>query len=187
MKVIAILGSPRRNGVSSRIADSFMETAQKGGCETKIFFLNEMKFQGCQGCHACKGRSETCVLNDELNQVLFEMQAADVMLLTTPVHFGDVAGQFKCFFDRTWSFVKPDFLTNPDPCRLNPGKKALLIVSQGDIAEKHQDIVKKYKNFLNLYGYIVNVIRATDCGIRADAEVNEHIAEAKEMAVQMIR
>ncbi len=186
MKVIAVLGSPRKNGVSSRIVESFMEVVQDRGCETKTYALNEMNFQGCKGCHACKGKSEICVLNDELTEVLSDMKTADITLLATPVHFGDVSGQFKCFFDRTWSLVKPDFLTNPDPCRLIPGKKVVLIVSQGDISEKHQEVVKKYKNFLDLYGYIVNVIRATDCGIRVDADINEQIVQAREMAVRMI-
>lgn len=185
MKIVAILGSPRRDGASSRIAEAFMDRARKFGCETSTYFLNEMQFKGCQACHACKGRSEVCVLDDDLSTALSALVEADVAVFATPVHFGDASGQFKSFFDRTWSLVKPDFLTNPDPCRLTAGKRALLIVSQGDISDKHRDVVKKYKNFLNLYGYVVNVIRAVDCGISVDVNVDEQIRDAQELAVQM--
>ena len=41
------------------------------------------------------------------------------------------AGQLKCFVDRTYSFMNPDYITSPNPSRLAPGKKMVFIMTQG--------------------------------------------------------
>ncbi|MGD9505996.1 MAG: flavodoxin family protein [Syntrophobacteraceae bacterium] len=54
MKIICLLGSPRKNGNSAAIAERFCETAKKSGAEVQTFALNELNFRGCQACMACK-------------------------------------------------------------------------------------------------------------------------------------
>ena len=100
MKVTAILGSPRNNGVSSTLAHAFIKTAKKAGAATTVYPLNDMTFQGCQGCNICKTKKEYCILKDELTPVLVELMVSDIVVFATPVYYWDVSGQFKCFFDR---------------------------------------------------------------------------------------
>ena len=186
MKVVAVLGSPRTNGASNRIAQRFMEIAKDLNSDTKTHYLNGMKYVGCQGCGACKSKSEQCVQKDDLTEVLNDLIEADVAVFATPVYYSDVSGQFKCFFDRTWSFVKPDYRTNPKPCRLAPGKKAVLVVTQGDVADKHRDVIERYFSFLTLYGYEVSVIRATECGMAPDVDIDNYIDKAGHLAAQIV-
>ncbi|MFH1138010.1 MAG: flavodoxin family protein [Pseudomonadota bacterium] len=187
MKVMAVLGSPRKKGYTSQIAEAFMESAQQAGAETKIFHLNRMNYRGCQGCNACKTKSETCVQEDDLTEVLHWMHEADVAVFAVPVYYWDVTGQFKCFFDRTWSLVKPDYTTNPRPSRLAPGKKAVLITAQGDVTDKHRDVVERYSTFLAMYGYKVQAIRAVECGLDAQADIGAHADEARELAAKLVK
>ena len=98
MKIVGIFGSPRKNGASARIAYGFLETAQEIGAEIKTYYLNGMKFRGCQGCNACKEKSEICIQKDDLTEVLADLKEADVAVFATPVYYWDVTGQFKCFF-----------------------------------------------------------------------------------------
>lgn len=186
MKVIAVLGSPRKRGASNRIAQRFIDAAKDMGFETKTHYLNGMNYRGCQGCDGCKTKAEHCVQKDDLTEVLTDLMEADVAVFATPVYYSDVTGQFKCFFDRTWSFVKPDYLTNPKPSRLAPGKKAVLIITQGDVVDKHRDVIERYFSFLTLYGYDVNVIRATECGMAPDVNVDDYIAQAEQLASQIV-
>ena len=72
-----------------------------------------MNFKGCQGCGACKAEKEKCVVQDDLTQVLEAVRETDVLVLASPVYFADVTAQMKAFVDRTYSFLKPDFETNP--------------------------------------------------------------------------
>lgn len=182
MKITAILGSPRKKGATSSIAGGFLETARQNGADVGSYFLNNMRFQGCQGCQGCKTRHDRCVLKDDLTPVLTDMQSSDIMVFATPVYFWDVTGQFKCFFDRTWSLVKPDYTTNPLPVRLEPGKQAVWISSQGDVAEKHRDVVEKYTGFLTMFGCNIHVIRAFGMEDEIGENIDPWLNQARELA-----
>ena len=94
MQIVAILGSPRK-GNSSAIAGRFLTTAEGLGARTRSFTLNGLSYRGCQACFACKTGADHCVINDDLAPVLDAIRDADVVVLATPVYFGDVTGQFK--------------------------------------------------------------------------------------------
>ncbi len=152
MKVVTILGSPRKQGNSSSIARAFSEKAQSLGAEVSTYHLNTMRFKGCQGCMVCKETLEHCVLRDDLTGVLDAIHGADVLVMASPVYYHNVSGQFKTFLDRTFSFLKPNFFGRPDPYRLPPGKKALLIFSQGQGEEAYQYLTEQYAFFMKAYG-----------------------------------
>ena len=187
MKVMAILGSPRKKGASSRISGKFISTAKEKGAETDTYFLNSMSYKGCLGCDACKNKSEKCIQKDDLTGLFEALMKADIALFATPVYYADVTGQFKCFFDRTWSLVKPDYMTSSNPTRVPPGKKAVFVLTQGDSEDKHRDVVERYQTFLTWYGFDVHVIRAVDCGMAPDTDVERYLDQAEKMALELIQ
>ncbi len=69
MKIVSIHGSPRPNGNSTSLANRILVAAEQRGAEVQRVELNELDYQGCQACYACKQGSETCVLNDNLAAV----------------------------------------------------------------------------------------------------------------------
>lgn len=142
MKIIAILGSPRKNGNSATIARRVLSTAQELGAETEEFMLNKMSFKGCQACMGCK-KTGHCVVQDDLIPVLDAFRTADAIVLASPVYWFDVSGQFKCFFDRLYSFSNLDGSTN-----LPTGKKAVMILTQADGPEFYTDIYTRYSEGL---------------------------------------
>ena len=188
MKVINILGSPRRNGTSARIAASFVDAAQELDAVVDSFYLNGMRYRGCQGCERCHNKSDRCILDDDIKYVLESLYTADVALFSSPVYYGDTSGQFKKFFDRTWSLVRPNFMEDlANASRLPRGKTAVFILTQGDVAERHLDIVERYSEFLTLYGYDLHVIRATGLmSGAADADVSTAQTEAAEIAKKLL-
>jgi multimeric flavodoxin WrbA len=65
------------------------------------------------------------------------------------VYFGDISGQMKCFFDRTYAFLNPDFSS-----RLQPGKKAVVILTQGHPDPAlFGDVFPRYEQWLKIYGF----------------------------------
>lgn len=182
MNITAVMGSPRANGVTSRIAKGFLDRAASKGARVTPYHLNKMNFRGCQGCHLCKTEAPACVLKDDLTPVLKSIVTADIIVLASPIYFWDVTGQFKCFFDRTWSVVKPDYMTNPHPVRMAPGKKALWISSQGDIEEKFKDTADKYTGFLAMFGCETRSIRAFGMGDGPDQEIGPFLEQALAVA-----
>jgi multimeric flavodoxin WrbA len=177
MNIACLLGSPRSSGNSSVMADRFLRTAESQGAETATFHLNELTFRGCQGCYACKTKAEECVLSDGLTEVLETVKQAAVLVLATPVYYGDISGQMKCFIDRTFSYLKPDYITNPLPSRLAPGKKLVFLMAQGHPDEgTFCDIFPRYEYFLKWYGYSdTYLMRACGVGSGGVTNVTEDI------------
>jgi multimeric flavodoxin WrbA len=149
MKIVCLLGSPRSNSNSSAIAGRFAQTAASLGAIIENIVLNNLSYRGCQGCMSCKTTSEKCVLEDDLSGVLQSLKEADAVVMAMPVYCSDVPGQVKCFLDRTYSYMKPGYLSEANPSRVPAGKKLVFIITQGAPVESlFAEIPKKYQEFL---------------------------------------
>jgi len=187
MLIISLIGSPRPQGNSAVLSTRLVEKARHRGARTETFFLNQLSYRGCQACLACKTGSDRCVLKDDLTEVLEAVRKADVLILSTPVFFSEVSSQMKAFLDRTFSFLVPDYMTNPQKSRLQPGKKLVFIQSQGDPDEKsHSDIYPRYEVFFRWYGFEENhLIRV--CGkmepgsVEQDSELLARVENTAEL------
>ena len=188
MKILCLLGSPRSSGNSATIAGHLLESATGFGAVTRTIELNKLTYRGCQGCYACKKGLEHCVVQDDLTEVLEAVHAADVVVMASPVYYGDVTGQLKCFIDRMYSFLKPDYMTNPEPSRLDP-KKLVMILTQGHPDESlFADIFPKYNHFLGWMG-LGNGILLRSCGIgpaTVDAPPEEILLQAEKTASELM-
>lgn len=189
MKIVSVLGSPRSRGNSSTIAGRFTDAAAQLGATVETFELNRLSYRGCQGCYACKKTLDHCVLNDGLTPVLAAVKEADLVVLATPVYYGDVTAQLKGFIDRSYSYLKPDYITNPQPSRLEP-KKLLFVLTQGHPDQAlFADIFPRYDSFLRWMGFSeTRLIRA--CGIgpaTSDSVPEEVLTQADEAARELCR
>jgi multimeric flavodoxin WrbA len=131
MKIITVVGSPRLESSGAAVAANLVKSLG-GGHEAETFVLNDLKIRGCQGCESCKTKTEICVITDDILKILSKVADADFLILTSPIYMGEITGQAKLFVDRTYSFYKPDFIAHSQPSRLKPGKKALLLYTQGN-------------------------------------------------------
>jgi multimeric flavodoxin WrbA len=188
MRIVALLGSPRPHKNSASIAERFIATAAQLGAEVRTYELNRLSYRGCQGCYACKQTHERCVLQDDLSEVLAAVQETDVLVLASPVYYGDVTAQLKGFIDRSFAYLKPDYPTNPQPSRLAP-KKLVFILTQGHPDETlFADIFPRYDKFLKWMGFTDScLIRA--CGIgpaRIDAVPAAILQQAEAVAQQLM-
>ncbi len=188
MKVVAVLGSPRLNGNSAFIAAHFLDAAKKQGAETHSFALNTLTFKGCQACRACKKTSEACVLRDDLTEVLEAVRKAEMIVLASPVYFGDVSGQMKLFIDRMYSFLTPDFHSNPKGSRLSPGKIVVFIQTQGLADTLFTDVHPRYTWVLKLIGMEeIHLLRGCDLAKPDDIlKHQEVLKKAEELAAQLM-
>lgn len=125
MKVIGIVGSPRKNGNTNAIVQEVLKGAAEAGAETRTFLLNEMNYRGCQACDYCKSH-DRCKLEDDLAGLFEEMKVADGIVFGAPIYFAQFSGQMRLFLDRCYSLINADF--SP---RLPVGKKAVIIGTQG--------------------------------------------------------
>ena len=125
MKVVGIIGSPRRGGNTETLVEKVLAGAAAAGAETKAFRLNEMNIRGCQACYHCK-EHDRCRQDDDMAQIYRALLAADGIVLGSPVYMGYVTAQAKLFMYRLFAFLRPG-LSSTFP----PGKKFVMVYSQG--------------------------------------------------------
>lgn len=101
MKNVLILSSsPRKGGNSDLLCDAFAEGARAAGHTVTKLRIADLKVGYCTGCYACK-TLKRCVQKDDAAEIIRQMQAADVIVLASPVYFYSVCAQLKALFDRT--------------------------------------------------------------------------------------
>jgi multimeric flavodoxin WrbA len=98
-KVFIVSSTMRKGGNSEILADQFAKGAIDGGNEVKRINLRDINLKFCTGCLYCQSHDK-CVLNDDINGLLKEVQMSDVLVFATPIYYYEMSGQLKTFLDR---------------------------------------------------------------------------------------
>ena len=86
MRIMTILGSPRRQGNTAKVLGWIEEQFQADGHEVDSANILDYRVQGCGECMACKkGTVELCSIGDDANGLFQRMAAADLVLIAAPV------------------------------------------------------------------------------------------------------
>ncbi|MBE6034176.1 flavodoxin family protein [Aminipila sp.] len=103
MKVVAFNGSPKAEGNTYHAIKMVAEELEKEGIETEIIHVGNKAIRGCLACNACvKNKNEKCIIDDEVNEWIQKMKAADGIILGSPVHYSAIGGTMKSFLDRAF-------------------------------------------------------------------------------------
>lgn len=98
-KVLVLSASPRKNGNSDILCRQFMKGAAEAGHQAEIIYLYDRKIGFCRACYACF-RTGSCVLGDDMEEILDRIREADVLVIATPVYFFSMSGMLKTVIDR---------------------------------------------------------------------------------------
>lgn len=99
-KILILSGSPRRGGNSDLLCDEFLRGARESGHEAEKIFLRDKKIAPCNACYYCTKNGGNCAIRDDMAEVLDQMQAADVIVMASPVYFYSIDAQMKAVIDR---------------------------------------------------------------------------------------
>ena len=99
MRVLMINGSPRKN-VNTSISLAEMERIfQEEGMETQVVQVGNQNIRGCIACLSCKQKGK-CVFDDLVNQIAPQFEAADGLVIASPVYYASANGGLISFLDR---------------------------------------------------------------------------------------
>ena len=102
MRVVAINGSPRKEGNTRLLLEKVLEPLAQAGWETEIVQVGGRNIHGCRACYQCMEQQDNqCASGkDEFNAVFDRMLTADAIILGSPTYFSDVSAEMKALIDR---------------------------------------------------------------------------------------
>lgn len=104
MKALFISGSPRKNWSTAQMLERAMNGAADAGAEVELISLYDNEFKGCISCFACKRKDAKtnglCAYKDALTPILEKAQAADVIVIGSPIYFSHPTGPVRSFIER---------------------------------------------------------------------------------------
>ena len=99
MRVLMINGSPRKNGNTSIALAEMERIFQEEGMETQVVQVGNENIRGCIACLSCKQKGK-CVFDDLVNQIAPQFEAADGLVIASPVYYASANGGLISFLDR---------------------------------------------------------------------------------------
>lgn len=114
MLVLALNGSPQKEGNTVNMLNAAVESAAKLGAETRILHVSEalkgLSNPFCSNCvPVCEG---ACFTGTNLEEAYDLLRAADGIIIGSPVYFGTVSAQLKAFWDKSRVLRKEKILVN---------------------------------------------------------------------------
>jgi multimeric flavodoxin WrbA len=99
MKVIGIVGSPRKNGNTGLLTKHTLKAISEEGLRTELIRLAGLEIKPCTACMACKEK-EVCLIEDDLFPIYLKMKKAQGIILASPVYFGSATALMKALLER---------------------------------------------------------------------------------------
>ncbi len=98
-KVILLNGSPHIHGCTAAALDEMVKVFEQEGVATELIQVGIRDIRGCIACNRCDGLGH-CVFDDLVNEVAPKFEAADGLVIGSPVYYGSPNGTILAFLDR---------------------------------------------------------------------------------------
>ncbi len=101
MLLVAIYGSPRKNGNTDLMTDSFVEGAlSEAKIELEKIYIRDLAISGCVACGYCD-KHGVCAQKDDMQSAYPLLEKAERIVIASPIYFYGISGQAKLFVDRS--------------------------------------------------------------------------------------
>ena len=101
VKVLAIVGSPRKKNTYKLVEAVSEAVAKRENVETELVHLSDFDIGHCVGCDDYCEKTGECKIEDGMQRLYPKLKEADVLVIGTPTYYWNVSGLVKDFIDRT--------------------------------------------------------------------------------------
>ena len=99
MKVLIINGSPRKDGNTSIAVREMEKVFAENGVEVETMQIGNQAIRGCIACGSCAQKGK-CVFDDAVNEAAPKFEAADGLVVASPVYYASANATLIAFLDR---------------------------------------------------------------------------------------
>jgi multimeric flavodoxin WrbA len=132
MKILGLVGSPRRGSNTDLLVNAILEGAAKNNYATEKVYLYDVEIDPCVDCQACKKGKLQCALADGMQTLYPKLEEADVIVFGTPLYWYGPSAKMKLLIDRLRPYIASKKLK---------GKKAVLVVPSEEGADACSHVV----------------------------------------------
>jgi multimeric flavodoxin WrbA len=100
MKVVGIVGSPRKGGNTEILTNHALKAVEEEGVDIEVVRLAGLDIRPCNACQACR-KAETCPIDDDLLPIYNKMKGAEGIILSSPVYYGSATALIKGLMERS--------------------------------------------------------------------------------------
>ncbi len=99
MKVLMLNGSPKANGNTALALEEMKTIFEQQGVEVEIVHVGNKDIRGCVACGSCY-KTGKCTFDDLVNEVAPKFEAADGLIVASPVYYASANSTLTAFLDR---------------------------------------------------------------------------------------
>ena len=99
MKVLGIMGSPRRQSNTEILLDKALEGAREARAEVEKVLVSKLKISPCLEIYACF-KDGNCTIRDDMRTLYDKLLQADHIVFASPIFFYGITSQAKAVVDR---------------------------------------------------------------------------------------
>lgn len=122
MKVLALIGSPRKGSNTDTLVDKFLEGSLSKGHNTEKVYLYDYEISPCVDCRKCKKDDCVCAISDGMEELYGKMNEADLIVFGTPNYWYGPSGKMKLMIDRMRPYVASKKLEGKKAVVVTPAK-----------------------------------------------------------------
>jgi len=99
MNILILNGSPRKRGNTDLVLEQIEEGIHRCGHKAEQVNLAHLAIHPCTGCGHCETEGQ-CIFNDDMTSLYAKIDAANRLVIGSPIYFYGVTAQAKAFIDR---------------------------------------------------------------------------------------
>lgn len=103
INVLAIYGSPRREGNTALLLKKAVQGVRDSGGKVNEINIGDLTISPCLEIYGCK-KDGRCVIQDDFQEVYDQIDKCDGIMIASPIFFYAVSAQIKILMDRCQSF-----------------------------------------------------------------------------------
>jgi len=130
MKIMAIYGSPRREGNTSLLLKQAVAGARQAGAEVEEVVLRDLRMSPCLELYGCK-KDGRCIIRDDFQRLYDQLLACQALMLASPIFFYTVSAHTKILMDRCQSLWVKKYWIDQVPFGQGEIKRKGLFISAG--------------------------------------------------------
>jgi multimeric flavodoxin WrbA len=143
-KILAIYGSPRKEGNTGMLLDSMVKGLEKNiymeNLHIDKIYAKDLNISSCAECRSCS-KNGICILKDDMQAVFLKLIACDFLVIASPIFFTTVSGNIKPLIDRCQRFWALKYELKKDI--IHKRRKGMFISTAGYHSDTIFDCAKK--------------------------------------------